>query len=195
MVKFLDFIKAEINIWVFHPSLWTRKLLAPKIIIDDLEKLDAQRLMKAGIEAIAIDYDGVVVAYHSLKKPEESKVQKIRELSQLFTVGILSNRKGKLLQSLEATLRELKLPILRCEKMKPHPDAYHNAAVCLSMPPSKTAIVEDRLVTGIAGANKLGMYTIWISHPVKDGKEPWNVRTYRVVEEGLMRFYQWLSGN
>jgi uncharacterized protein len=195
MVKLLNFIKAEINVWVFHPSLWTRKLLTPKIVIQELESLDAQRLKNAGIEAIAIDYDGVIVAYHSLEKPEESKVQKIRELSQLFTIGILSNRKGKLLQSLEDTLGELNLPILKCEKMKPHPDAYHNAAICLSTPVSKTAIVEDRLVTGIAGANKLGMYTIWISSPVKDGKEPWNVRIYRIIEEGLMRFYKWLSGN
>ena len=92
-------------------------------------------------------------------------------------------------------LEELKLPILRCEKMKPHPDAYRNAAVCLSTPVSKTAIVEDRLVTGIAGANNLGMFTVWVTPPAKDGREPWNVRIYRSIEENILKFYRWLNGN
>lgn len=184
-----NFIKAEVNLWVFHPRLWTKKLLQPKMTIDSLEGLDIQKLKQEGIKAIAIDWDGVMVGYHSFTQPQENKIKKIEELSCHFIVGILSNRKGRLLSALEDTLREFKLPILRCEKMKPHPDAYNNAAICLNTPIFQTAIIEDRLVTGIAGANRLGMFTIWVTPPVMEKKEPLNVRIYRSIEENILKIF------
>lgn len=141
-----------------------------------------------GIKGLAIDYDGVIVPYHSYQQPSDLKIDKLNELHKHFVVGILSNRKGKLLESLQATLSHL--PVLQCGKMKPHPEPYKNAVACLGTPIEKTAIIEDRLITGIAGAKRLGMYTIWITPPLEKENEPWNVKAYRVLEETVLYLYK-----
>jgi len=77
--------------------------------------------------------------------------------------------------------------------MKPHPEPFQNALSYLQTTPKETALVEDRLVTGIAGGNQVGMYTVWVTPSEGQSLEPLNVGLYRSLEEGLLATYEKLG--
>src|SRR3989344_5042959 len=172
--KIKEFVETELNLGVLSPSLWKSKMLTPHDIAASLETVDIEKLRRCGIEALVIDYDGVIVPYHSINFPPAQKIAKLRDLAEAFEVAILSNRKGKLFDILRAALPQY--PIISSEKMKPDPEPYHCALTYLNKRPEEVALIEDRLITGVAGGNKIGMHTVWITPPEKDKEEPFNVR-------------------
>jgi HAD superfamily phosphatase (TIGR01668 family) len=183
----IKFLKSEINLGAFNPRLWTPKSLQPSLIIKNFESLEVAELRTRGIEGLAVDYDGVIAAYHSLDMPDISAIRKINELKDTFKVCILSNRRFELLDSLREALPDF--AIIRSKNMKPNPEPYIAAMDHLQLPPQKTALIEDRLLTGVSGGNLAGMHTVWVEQPRIKGKEPLSVRIYRWIEKSILAFY------
>ena len=50
-----------------------------------------------------------------------------------------------------------------CGMRKPHPYMFQAALEYFAVPPDRTAMLGDTLLADIAGANSLGIYTIWIT--------------------------------
>jgi HAD superfamily phosphatase (TIGR01668 family) len=189
--KLREFVEAELNLGVLSPTLWKPETLTPDEIATSLENVNFERLKRDGIESVVIDYDGVIAPYHSTEPADPDKVKKLHELEKSFKVAILSNRRGKLLEVLKETLPDY--AVISSERMKPHPDSYMLALEHFGTEPHQTALLEDRLITGTSGGNRVGMNTIWITPPEKDGEEPLNVRIYRKLEETALKLYQRLG--
>jgi HAD superfamily phosphatase (TIGR01668 family) len=191
MLKVREFAEAEFNPSVFNPTFWRPGCLVPDEISHGLEYLDPSALLDKGIRGLAIDYDGVVTSYHSSRGPDPINIEKLGELRKDFGVCILSNRKGRLLKPLGEHLPGY--DIIGSTHMKPHPEQYEKALKHLGLDARNVALLDDRLLTGVAGGKMVGMYTIWVTPPELEGDEPFNVRAYRTIEESLLGLYRRLG--
>ncbi|MFH1722411.1 MAG: YqeG family HAD IIIA-type phosphatase [Candidatus Altiarchaeota archaeon] len=162
------------------------RMLRPDLRVDSISEIDAEKLRDKKIRSLIFDVDNTLCEYHG-KGVDSSLKEKVEELNVVFNCCILSNT------SSETRVEELKkyfnLPIAETLIKKPKREAFHAALKLLKTKPAETAMIGDRLLTDIAGANKIGIYSIKVK-PLHPETEPTGLWIGRVFETILFRIYK-----
>lgn len=179
----------------FPPSIMADLFLArvlPKYMVPDMRVMaiadinPLQLYLEKGIRALGFDADQTLCEYHG-----EKNLPDILETLEGFRsvydgmMFIISNCATQRKEELEWMFS---MPVMRSTEKKPSLGPYREAEKFFGLPPSAMAYVDDRLLTGIAGANRAGWYSIKVE-PLFPGKEPANIRMPRALEDALFKLY------
>jgi len=158
----------------------------------DLVELGAHSVLKEFLRSKGFDnFNDTIIrqaldAMYSITQTnwclEEDAINVLNDLNmQGYQLGLISNAADDLdVQQLidRMGLRpcfDFILTSASCGFRKPHPLMFHKALAHFSLPPDQTAMVGDTLAADIAGAENLGIYSIWITkhvHLPPDGELP-----------------------
>lgn len=159
--------------------------IKPDERIESVNQVNAKKLEEMGVKAIIFDADNTLCSFHG-KKMDENLADTIIELKKKFTCIILSNTDSR------ARVKELKenftLPVADPGVKKPREEAFQAALDMVGAMPGQAVMVGDRLLTDIAGANDVGIYSIKVS-PLHPETEPVLLRLARVAEDLLLKSY------
>ena len=159
--------------------------LTPDLELETLADLELSFLEERGICLLVCDADNALGPYHctgvhAILKP------KLKELLNRFDACILSNtapeRKITLSNffGIEVALTDHKKPDIRAYR-----DIEHQYGVA----PQEAAMIGDRLITDIAGANRAGWYSIKVK-AFDLRSEPSPVTLARAAETFVLRTYR-----
>ncbi len=105
--------------------------------------------------------------------PEQEALPTVQTLSQHYSIGIISNAADdEDVQTLvdKAQLRpylDFVLTSAAFGQRKPAPDIFRDALAHWHLPPEQVAMVGDTLNADILGANRTGLFSIWLTRRVK----------------------------
>ncbi|MFH0860108.1 MAG: YqeG family HAD IIIA-type phosphatase [Candidatus Altiarchaeota archaeon] len=163
-----------------------RKWLIPRLDVDDITKIDIDALKSNGIKAIIFDVDNTLCPHMGAAVDLKLKASFDR-IAGNFRCCLLTNA---MRQDRRDQLESLfGLPSANNSRKKPHVEAVEEALRLLGTKPEETALVGDRLITDIVGANKAGVYSIKV-RPVSFLSEPLLLKLARVFEEMLLIAYK-----
>ncbi len=136
------------------------RILRPRETAETLVEIDYSRLYAIGKRAILFDLDNTL----GRRRSEALDPQVERLLAELtrmgFRIGILTNRRWVKSDPVIARL-SASYP-LRHTAGKPRKKGFFDLLSELNVPPEKTVMIGDRILTDIIGANRLGIYSIRI---------------------------------
>lgn len=166
------------------------KSLSPKYIIPDLEvktinDISPVDLKQRGIKAIIFDVDNTICPYHGTSVDERVKKSFIR-LTQNLKCCILSNTNPQRMANLESYFG---IPVIQTKFRKPLPESFNQAINFLQVDAINTAMIGDRLLSDIAGANMAGLFTIKVN-PLERSSEPFAHTIARTIENLVYKFYR-----
>lgn len=110
--------------------------------------------------------------------PEPEALATLQTLSQRYPIGIISNAADdEDVQTLvdKAQLRpylDFVLTSAAFGQRKPAPDIFRAALAHWSFPPEQVAMVGDTLNADILGANRAGLFSVWLTRRVKPSRVP-----------------------
>ncbi len=158
--------------------------ISPDMEAASIASVDVSELKNLGIRGIIFDVDNTLTRYHG-KSLDSAIEQNFRRMSAEFKTCIISNSTRERRDALEGYFG---IPVVKCPVKKPHPDAFNYALNLLGTSASETAMIGDRLLTDIAGANRAGLYSIKVPalHP---RSEPPNIMAARLFEQVALRIY------
>lgn len=161
------------------------KYLIPRLEVNNLNDIEIENLKKEGIKSLIFDVDNTLCGFKETSIDESIKPA-FRRLTSEFNSCILSNTSPERRIQLESYFE---LPAIQTSIKKPNPGAFLEALKYLKTDSLETAMIGDRLLTDIAGANMAGLYTIKVK-PIKWSSEPINHSAIRGIETFILRFYQ-----
>jgi len=134
--------------------------LRPDFLTDSVAEIDFTYLQHAGVRAVFIDLDGTVVARGSFKVPAKTR----RALRvQPLAVYIATNRpKSRDLKNLKNDLHASGVIHPSGIWAKPTRRYYRSALRTLKLQPQEVAMVGDRYVQDVLGANGAGLRTVMV---------------------------------
>lgn len=128
--------------------------------------LDPEKLKHSGIEALALDFDGVL-AHHGAAIPLDSTQAWLRRAVTIFgkdRIIILSNKPtGSRIRWFAIHFPGVRF--ISGLRKKPYPDGLIKAAQLSGVPASSLLMVDDRLLTGCLAAIAAGSQPCYIPHP------------------------------
>lgn len=132
--------------------------LRPREVADSVFSVDYERLWSRGVRALLFDLDNTLGRRGTAALGKEAVDLLRRLVTRGFGVGILTNRKGGRSDALTAALggEFLVLDVAR----KPHRAGFARALAELGEPPERAAMIGDRRLTDVLGANRSGIYSI-----------------------------------
>lgn len=134
--------------------------MKPDFIAESISKVDFEYLKKLGIKACLIDLDGTVVSAGKFKV--DRKVRKFLKSVQM-PLHIATNRpKSRSLKNLKEDLNAVSVIHPRGLAGKPSKLYYKNASKSLKLQPSQLAMIGDRFIQDILGANRAGLYSVLV---------------------------------
>jgi HAD superfamily phosphatase (TIGR01668 family) len=135
-----------------------RRSFKPDFVVETVADIDFGYLKKHGIKAILIDLDGTVVPHGTYDVPK--KISKHLH-DQHLKIYIATNRpKSRSLENLETTLNASGVVHPHKWYGKPLPQYYKRAAQDHNLKVSEVAMIGDRYLQDIYGANAAGIATI-----------------------------------
>jgi HAD superfamily phosphatase (TIGR01668 family) len=139
-----------------RPRLWV-----PSIEIPSVGDLD--RALPKRIRGLIFDVDQTLVA-HGDDRVSEKIALKVRELKSTYSCCLLSNcpRSASAIKRLEQIERQLQIPAALRRRKKPDAEAFRAAIEILKMDVDQVAMIGDRILTDIVGANNFGLTTILV---------------------------------
>lgn len=143
-----------------------RRLLDTTPPVTFILTLDPETLRSSGIQALALDFDGVL-AGHGFPAPLPEAVAWMKRCEAIFggdKVFILSNKPTEGRKSWFAE----QFPSLRFisgVRKKPYPDGLDKTAELAGVPISSILMVDDRLLTGCLAALLAGARPCYIRNP------------------------------
>ena len=157
------------------------KRLRPDLTVQNLEEVDCHKLRARGIRALLMDLDNTLVPWNSHDLAPETRLW--LEEAKVCGLGLclVSNAHSR---RLERVLEGLDIPFVP-KARKPRKAGFRNGLKMLHALPGETAIVGDQLFTDVLGGNRLGLYTIFISH--YGGPEQWWMTGIRRIENWLLK--------
>jgi len=128
--------------------------------------LDPAALKSSGIDALALDFDGVL-AHHGAPAPLPEAIEWMKRCETVFggdRIFVLSNKPTEGRRQWFAD----NFPALRFIsgiRKKPFPDGLNKTGELAGVPLSKILMVDDRLLTGCLAALVAGARPCYIRHP------------------------------
>lgn len=136
------------------------KRLMPDYIVDSVNMIDFDILAARGIKAALIDLDGTVVSRGSFEV--DSRITEYLK-KQTITIYIATNRpKSRSLKNLKEALHASGVIHPTKTSMKPLPSYFVEAATKHQLNVSEMAMIGDRYLQDIYGANAAGLTTILV---------------------------------
>jgi len=135
-------------------------LLRPRETVSSLDDIDLHGLIERGIRFLMLDLDNTLGGRRSgrLDKEVEPFLDRAEKLG--MSVGILTNRRWAVEDDAVSLLRK-RVPFMHSAR-KPARHGYLNLLDELGGTPAEAAMVGDRILTDIVGANALRIHSILI---------------------------------
>jgi HAD superfamily phosphatase (TIGR01668 family) len=163
-------------------------ILLPDLEADSLNEINIKLLKDYGIEALLFDVDGSITSFHANKVNE--RVRKAYDtLKTNFQCYIISNSSDERRKKLEGYFGA---PAVQTRIKKPNEAPYLEALLALGISPSKAAMIGDRYLTDIAGANNVGIYSIKV-RCLDLMSEPLSISLVRGLENALVGSYRFFG--
>ena len=159
-------------------ALFNIKLIIPNLIIKNIIELDIDFLIQQGIKGIIFDLDQTLTRYgsDSIYKPYR---QQFSLIMNTFKCVILSNppktsnyKPTKI--RFNTIAQQYKIKIIKSPNKKPNPIGYKLAINVLNLNPNQVAMIGDRILTDILGANLCNIYSILVD-PIAGDIDPSNL--------------------
>ncbi|MFH1835174.1 MAG: YqeG family HAD IIIA-type phosphatase [Methanobacteriota archaeon] len=166
----------------------TPKNMHPDKEVDTVADLSVSELEQLGVSALIFDVDNTLCEFKG-DGVDESLKEKITELAKNFKLALLSNTSSY--ERVEELKRYFPIPVVETKIKKPKEGAFQAALNLLDTTPTETAMVGDRILTDIVGANKMGLYSIKVA-PLRPETEPLFLRFGRSFERmiaWILRFF------
>lgn len=162
-------------------------MFVPDFMAISLFDIDFEELRKRGIEYIAFDADSTLVSYRAKKLHDKTKTFLQKELKIFKGVCIASNR---VTNDLHDIASDLDADMIRASLTlrKPAKGFFERVINHFNIHPAKIAMIGDKLVADIYGANRMGLTTVWVE---KMGTDSIFDRIFhtRQVEMRMMKKY------
>jgi len=159
----------------------------PDYIACSLKDIDFEELKNRGIKYLAFDADSTLVKFRGrkLNMPNLKLLRSKRKLFERWCIA--SNRPTNDLQSLGKSIdAEVVRAILFIRK--PQKRYFNKVADYFNAPHNQIAMIGDKLISDIWGANRVGFVTVWVSRLGSDN--PWDkLIGIRKLEKRLMSKY------
>lgn len=138
----------------------TKSKFYPDFVADSVNDINFDYLVKIGVKAVFIDLDGTVV----VRKKHDVSLEIIHALQkQNLSVYIASNRsRNHIDNSLFDKLSAENVILHKGIWHKPSKKYYLNALNKLHLQPQEVAMIGDRYIQDIFGANNTGLHTILV---------------------------------
>lgn len=166
----------------------TTPAFVPDFTASSLLDVDFLALKKAGVRYIALDADSTLVRYRGVVIDVDTKKHLLTQQKHMEAWCIASNRVTNTLaplgSSIDATVVR-STPFVR----KPKKRYFKRITDFFSAEPHEIAMVGDKLIADVWGANRAGFVTVWVEHLGKDGLHDRALQV-RSWERLLMRAYQ-----
>ncbi len=174
--------------------MWTYvRCLKPSLLIPDLEVenfLAVEQYIdflkhKKGIRGVIHDSDNTHVEHNStLYSPQTIRLLQV--FKDNFENCTSSNNNERISRQREEItgIKAIITPF-----RKPLPQSFVEGMTYMRTKPHETAVIDDRLLTGIAGGNDLGLFTIKVG-PVSIASEPAKYTAMRRIENFVLEFYR-----
>jgi len=159
--------------------------LTPDLEVASIANINPDFLESIGIKGLAFDVDLTLAGYKKTKV-DLIVANVFTELIKRFESYIVSNTNPERKRKLEEYFG---LPAVQTHVKKPFPEPFEEALERLGTEPAETAMIGDRPLMDIAGANRVGMYTIKAG-PLRLISEPKHHTLIRIIETSFLRFYQ-----
>lgn len=142
------------------PATRGRKWFKPDFIADSVGAIDFKLLQKRGITAVFIDLDGTVVS-RGLFDVDVKLTRYLKK--QTVRIFIATNRpKSRDLKNLKESLHASGVIHPSGIFIKPFPKYYKNALQEFKLKRTEVAMIGDRFIQDILGANAAGLTTILV---------------------------------
>lgn len=151
--------KREVGIMYRRRDILPKKYFRPDYIADSITEIDFSYLQKLGIRAVLVDLDGTVV--HPRKYEVADSISDVLR-SQPLNVFIATNRQNHNLRNLKSQLHAEDVVHSRGVWVKPFARYYKNALSAVRLSPQQVAMIGDRYIQDIYGANRVGITTVLV---------------------------------
>jgi HAD superfamily phosphatase (TIGR01668 family) len=158
---------------------WAR----PNAIADNILKVDAQELFLQGKRALLLDLDNTLAMWKSHEVAKDVERWILSAKAAGFKIAIVSNNHEKRIRPVAH-----RLGVLFVERAaKPLRRGFEKAMRLLEIEAQEGVAIGDQLVTDIIGANRCGLYTIWVK-PLDSSQESIGTKLFnRVFERMFIR--------
>ncbi|MGC9318130.1 MAG: YqeG family HAD IIIA-type phosphatase [Armatimonadota bacterium] len=158
---------------------------APDQVARCVTEIDLDALAERGTEGLLIDVDNTLLG-HGAPGIEPERLAWARRATERFPVCLLSNSVRGL--RVRQVSRELGVPGISVWhwQRKPLSGGYRRALAEIGTEPERTAMIGDQLMTDIWGANRCGLYTIWVQ-PVSPREFVFTRHVHRRLEACIAR--------
>lgn len=157
------------------------KNLIPDITATSIDALDGDFFISRGIKAVFLDIDNTLVVPHA-PLPDDRAENFIRSLEKSgLTVCLISNNKKVRVDKFNT----FKIPAIH-RAAKPLTFSYRRMIKKLGIKADEAAAVGDQFFSDIYGANRAGLFTVYVD-PIKIGGEGAFVWLKRRLEAPLLK--------
>jgi HAD superfamily phosphatase (TIGR01668 family) len=164
------------------------KRLKPRFSFASVAEIDLNALEAAGVRAFIFDVDNTLCRHHGARVDERVKNNFIK-ITTKHPSCILSNAGPARIRSLHG---HFGVHVVSSIEKKPKAGAFKAALAYLKAKPGETAVVGDRLLTDVSGANKMGCVSVRV-RPLHPESEPAFLRLARFLEDALHSLYSFLG--
>lgn len=155
-------------------------MIFPDMYCKNVQSVNISRLLYEGLEGVAIDVDNTLIDYNQTLSDEvKNWVEKIKKSG--LKVCILSNSNNK--NKVKKVADTLGLEYVMVAK-KPFKSGFKKACNLLKLDPVFVAVIGDQLFTDVIGANRMGMFSVYVE-PINK-KEHWYTRWKRPIEAFIL---------
>ncbi|MCX8131648.1 MAG: YqeG family HAD IIIA-type phosphatase [Clostridia bacterium] len=160
------------------------KKLYPDLIVDRIQDIELETLIKKNIKGLILDIDNTLVPQH-MKEADENAVRWIEKVRKAgFKTCIVSNASEKRVIKFNERLKVFAIH----RASKPGTKAFMRAARLMDIKISEAAVIGDQIFTDVYGGNKAGAFTVLVK-PI-DKKEFVFVRFKRIFEKPVLMSYR-----
>lgn len=158
--------------------MFSKTLLQPDIVLGEtILALTPERLQSYGLQGMILDVDETLVPFRQSETSDDIKAW-LEQIRPLVSLWLVSNNTSD--TRIRAIAESMGVPYLSAA-LKPSRRKLRQALVAMNHPPSKVAMVGDRLFTDVIAGNRLGMMTIWVE-PMEDDTNPASRQMLRNAE-------------
>lgn len=140
----------------------------PNYMATSLRDVDFSVLRKAGVKYIALDADSTLVIYRGIKVDTKTRQHLVQQQQFMDGWCIASNRITNDLDDISASIEAPIVPTSLLVR-KPQKRYFKRILSYFDAEPHEIAMLGDKLVADVWGANRAGLVTVWVERLGKDG--------------------------